>query len=56
MGAGSLVGRTQQGHAIAGFRRLQIGPIFSLPGQSQSKGAVKGNGTFHVFDPKSDVA
>jgi hypothetical protein len=56
MGAGGLVGRTQQSHAIAGFRRLQIGPILRLPSQSQPKGAVKGNGTLHVFDPKGDVA
>ena len=56
MGAGGLVGRTQQGHTIAGFRRLQIGPIVRFPGEPQAQQLIKSHRPGHVLHTQSHMA
>jgi hypothetical protein len=56
VGAGRLVVGAEQGDAVAGERRLQVGPVGRIPGELQAKGRVEGLGPFHVAHPERHVA
>ena len=56
VGTSRGVRRTEQGHPIAGHRRLQVGPVGRIPGELKSEGLIEGLGTLHVGHPEGYMA